>query len=118
MKNSLNIAIFSFTSPVHLTQHSSYNISVNTDQNSLQSIIKQKPYLMWYSPKDNISEKSSFEAIINYGDWVDFLNALKTVGYNEARSLYTQIRDSKRQNLQIKTANYFDLFFKLKNIKK
>lgn len=70
---------------------------------------------MWYSPKDNISEKSSFEAIINYGDWGDFLNALKTVGYNEARSLYSQIRDSKRQNLQIKTANYFDLFFKLKN---
>jgi len=91
-----------------------YNISVNTSQNSLQSIIKQKSYLIWYSSKDDISEKSSFEAIINYGDWTDFLNALKMLGYNKAKSLYKQIRNSKRQNLQIKTANYFDLFFKLK----
>lgn len=88
---------------------------MQVSSSQLQSILKNKPSLLWYSALDQISDKSALEAILNYGDWTDFLNAKNALGYDRAKNLYADIRSTKRQNLKTKTVNYFDLYFHFKN---
>ena len=78
----------------------------------LQSIIKKKPYLAWdISPQADLSDKSTLEHILNFGDWEDFQNARRILGLSSLKALFDQIITAKRSNLRPQTLNFFTLYF-------
>lgn len=78
-----------------------------------QELVKDKPYLMWYSKNyDNLSEKSIVESVLNYGSWKDFLQLEKIYGTSSLSVYFDQIINKKRVNLKPQTINYFTNYFK------
>jgi len=77
-----------------------------------RGLIKKKPYLIWYSKSFNkLSEDSIFEAVINHGDWEDFLELQKIFGIKESYSLFKKAINNKRSNIKPQTINYFKKYF-------
>ena len=78
----------------------------------LQEIIEKKPYLAW-DIKDikNISDLSSLEHILCYGDWGDVQEAERLIGIDKMKSLYEGLISKKRVNLRASTQNYFKNYF-------
>ncbi len=79
---------------------------------SLLNIIKAKPYLFWYVKNvDNLSEESIVEAVLNRGDFDDFLKLLDILGMKKTAQIFYKQTALKRKNYSKKTENYFRLFF-------
>lgn len=77
-----------------------------------RGLIKKKPYLIWYTKShDILSEESIFEAVINYGDWDDFIKLQKIFGIKESYSLFKKAVNKKRSNIRPQTKNYFEKYF-------
>ena len=74
--------------------------------------IKKKPYLIWYSRNyKNLSEESIFEAIINYGNWKDFIKLQKLFGTKTLYLLFKKAVSKKRSNIRSETKNYFKKYY-------
>ncbi len=78
----------------------------------LVDIIKTKPYLLWHVKNiDNLSEESIVEAVLNRGDFDDFLKLLDILGIKYVAQIFYKQTALKRKNYNKKTENYFRLFF-------
>ncbi len=79
---------------------------------TLSKTLKDKPFLVWYvKNKNNLSDKSVLEHILNYGNWEDFLEAEKIMGISRLKSLFNEIKNAKRINIKPQTINYFENYF-------
>ena len=77
-----------------------------------RKLIEKKPYLIWYSKNyQNLSQESIFEAIINYGDWEDFIKLQKLFGIKTSYLLFKKAVSKKRSNIRPETKNYFEKYF-------
>ncbi|OGM24632.1 hypothetical protein A2962_01620 [Candidatus Woesebacteria bacterium RIFCSPLOWO2_01_FULL_39_61] len=78
----------------------------------LQKILQNKPYLAWYvKNRSTLSDVSTLEHILSYGNWDDILEAEKTVGISKMKSLFQEIASKKRVNLKPQTLNFFQNYF-------
>jgi len=75
---------------------------------TLTELFKQKPYLVWYvENRENLSEKSMLEHILNYGTWEDYRVAESALGLKKIKALFNELVSGKRVNLKPQTKNYF-----------
>lgn len=78
----------------------------------LLHIFSSKPYLAWYiKNKNDLSEESAVEHILNYGDWDDYKNAEEALGLYEINNIFKKLKNKKRVNLRPQTINYFNNYF-------
>lgn len=55
---------------------------------SVNDIIKNKPYLVWYVKNpDKLSESSVLEHILNYGNWDDVQQFIKIKGFKKNKKI-------------------------------
>ncbi len=79
---------------------------------TVQEIIKQKPYLSWYTKDpENLSEEAVLESVLNYGDWEDFKSFKSIKGLEETATLFYKALSKKRNNYRPEVQNYFKLYF-------
>lgn len=78
----------------------------------VQDIIKKKPYLAWYikNPED-LSDESTLEHVLNYGNWEDVQTFIKIKGLNETKNLFNKTTQQNRINYPDNIKHYFDLYF-------
>lgn len=77
-----------------------------------RDLIRNKPYLAWSTKNYNeLSPQSILESVINYGDWSDFVFLTELFGMNQSARLFEEIKNKRRNNLRIQTANYFTKYF-------
>jgi hypothetical protein len=75
-------------------------------------LIQEKPYLFWYvKDKECLSDEAIVEAILNRGDFDDFLKLLDLMGIKRVAEIFYKQTLLKRTNYSKKTENYFRLFF-------
>ena len=75
---------------------------------TLTELFKEKPYLVWYvEDRENLSEKSMLEHILNYGTWEDYRVAESALGLKKIKALFNELVSGKRVNLKPQTKNYF-----------
>lgn len=87
-----------------------YNMTVNT-------IIKNKPYLAWYiKDPEKLSEDSVLEHILNYGNWDDVQQFMKIKGIDETTKLFNKSITKKRTNYSPAIKSYFSKYFNNKNV--
>ncbi|HLC69442.1 MAG TPA: hypothetical protein VJH75_00125 [Patescibacteria group bacterium] len=82
---------------------------------TLVSLIKAKPYLVWYvKDKTKLSNEAIVEAILNYGDFSDVQKMIKILGIQKTAKIFYKQTDPKRGrcNYHPKTKHYFNLYFK------
>ncbi|GAB4535927.1 MAG: hypothetical protein Fur0020_03600 [Thermodesulfovibrionia bacterium] len=78
----------------------------------LVNIIKEKPYLFWdVKDMENLSEESIVEAILNRGDFDDFLRLIDVLGTKRVAGIFYKQVSKPRKNYSKKTENYFRIFF-------
>lgn len=78
----------------------------------LIKIIKEKPYIFWdVKDIENLSENSIVEAILNRGDFDDFLRLIDVLGIKRVADIFYEQISHPRKNYSKKTENYFKLFF-------
>ena len=81
--------------------------------NKARELIKEKPYLLWYTKNyDNLSLQSILEAITSYGDWDDFLELKKILGTKTLYEIFKKVKARKRPNVRPQTINYFEKYFR------
>ena len=79
---------------------------------TINSIIKNKPYLAWYvKDPEKLSEESVLEHILNYGNWEDVQLFIKIKGLNETAKLFNKSLKNKRTNYQPAIKSYFYRYF-------
>lgn len=79
---------------------------------TVNSIIKNKPYLAWYVKNpENLSEKSVLEHVLNYGNWDDVQAFIKIKGIIETGELFKQTIANKRTNYSPEIKSYFSRYF-------
>jgi len=79
---------------------------------SLIDLIKEKPYLFWdVKDIENLSEESIVEAVLNRGDFSDFLKLMDLIGIKRMADIFYNQISRRRKNYNKKTENYFRLFF-------
>lgn len=80
--------------------------------NAIKNIIRTKPYLFWYmNDLENLSEESIVEAVLNKGDFDDFIKLLDALGVEKTAQIFHKQIAMKRKNYSAKAENYFRLFF-------
>ena len=78
----------------------------------IQNIIRQKPYLMWYTHNyDGLSTECVFESVIKYGEWQDFVDFTNILGIEQTSVLFDNIKTKKRADLTPQTTNFFTKYF-------
>lgn len=78
----------------------------------LLDIIKRKPYLFWdIKDIEGLSEDSIVEAILNRGDFDDFLRLIDVLGIERVAKIFYKQISRERKNYNKKTENFFRLFF-------
>lgn len=78
-----------------------------------RQLIKNKPYLMWYTQSyDKLSPESILENVISHGDWPDFLELVEIFGVKQSANIFNRIISKKRNNLKPKTISLFTRYFK------
>ena len=81
-------------------------------QNRLKKCIQKNPSLIWYvSNSSNVSELSTLEHILNYGNWKEVQEAIKMLGIKDIVKLYKLLANKHRSNLKPRVKHYFDLYF-------
>ncbi len=82
------------------------------DRKSLvRNLVKEKPYLSWYTKADDLSYESVLESVLNYGSWEDYIHLEKILGIEEVRALFEKITSKKRVNLRPQTVEYYRKYF-------
>lgn len=78
----------------------------------LIKIIKEKPHIFWdVKDIENLSEDSIVEAILNRGDFDDFLRLIDALGIKRVADIFYKQISHSRKNYSKRTENYFKLFF-------
>lgn len=68
---------------------------------------------MWYTKNyERLSTESIVEATLNYGDWDDVQELIKTLGVKKTAGIFQKKSRQKRSNYGIKTKHFFNLYFK------
>ena len=84
---------------------------------TVNTIIKNKPYLAWYvKDPEKLSEESVLEHILNYGNWDDVQLFIKVKGINETAKLFNKSLKNKRTNYQPAVQSYFSRYFNNKHV--
>ena len=84
---------------------------------TVNSIIKNKPYLAWYvKDPENLSEESVLEHVLNYGNWDDVQQFIKIAGRNHTANLFNQTLARKRSNYSPAIKSYFDRYFNNRHV--
>lgn len=79
----------------------------------IRKFIKNKPYILWYSKNyDGLSKESILEAMLNYGNWNDYLFIENALGIEEVKNVFNHLKNQKRVSLRPQTVNYFSNYFK------
>jgi len=79
---------------------------------TVNTIIKNKPYLAWYvKDPEKLSEKSVLEHVLNYGNWDDVQQFISIKGLAETKSLFKQSLISERTNYSPEIKSYFSRYF-------
>jgi len=79
---------------------------------SLHKLIKNKPYLVWYTKNFNkLSKESIVESVLNFGDWSDFLDLKRILGLKRLSSIFSKVASKKRSNFRKESKNYFSKYF-------
>lgn len=80
---------------------------------SLLDIIHRKPYLFWdVKDVEGLSVESIVEAVLNRGDFDDFLRLIEVLGMKYVAEIFYRQVSQPRKNYNKKTENFFRLFFK------
>ena len=75
-------------------------------------LVQEKPYLFWYVKDiECLSEEAIVEAILNGGDFDDFLRLIDLMGIKRVAEIFYRQTSTKRTNYSKKSENYFRLFF-------
>ena len=75
---------------------------------TVNSIIKNKPYLAWYiKDPEKLSEESVLEHVLNYGNWDDVQLFIKLKGINETASIFNKSLTKKRTNYAPVICSFF-----------
>ncbi|MBN1915673.1 hypothetical protein JW796_01590 [Candidatus Dojkabacteria bacterium] len=83
------------------------------NQQKLQNIIKEKPYLAWDTRQfDKLSTESIVEKILNYGHWEEYMKVEEIIGLKEVSRIFDKMKNRKRVNLRPQVVNYFSKYFK------
>lgn len=84
---------------------------------TVNSIIKNKPYLAWYvKDPEKLSEDSVLEHVLNYGNWDDVQQFIKIKGLNETAILFNKSLNNKRTNYSPPIKSYFSRYFNKNNV--
>ncbi len=79
---------------------------------TVNSIIKNKPYLAWYvKDPENLSEESVLEHVLNYGNWDDVQQFIRIKGKDKTAILFKKTLTNKRTNYQPAVQSYFFRYF-------
>ena len=79
---------------------------------TVNSIIKNKPYLAWYiKDPEKLSETSVLEHILNYGNWDDVQLFIKIKGIAETSNLFNKSSKKKRVNYTPAIQSFFSRYF-------
>ncbi|MGM0482374.1 MAG: hypothetical protein ACQEP6_00715 [Patescibacteria group bacterium] len=85
------------------------------NKEKLQSFIKKRKNLVWWVKNHSeLSPESIVEATLNYGDWDDVQELIEILGIEKVAEIFrknSKPSEMGRQNYDIKTKNYFDLYF-------
>ncbi|OGY45339.1 MAG: hypothetical protein A2729_00685 [Candidatus Buchananbacteria bacterium RIFCSPHIGHO2_01_FULL_39_14] len=80
---------------------------------TIQTFIKQRPYLIWYVKDFNqLSAAAIVEAVLNYGDFSDVKKLIAILGMKKTAAIFRKQIRVKRINYDPKIVNYFKLYFK------
>ena len=80
---------------------------------TVNSIIKNKPYLAWYvKDVEKLSEESVLEHVLNNGNWDDVQLFIKIKGIKNTAELFNKSLQNKRINYSPAIATYFSRYFK------
>ncbi|HLC94446.1 MAG TPA: hypothetical protein VJH96_02670 [Patescibacteria group bacterium] len=78
---------------------------------TVNSIIKNKPYLAWYVKNaDTLSEESVLEHVLNYGNWDDVQQFIKIKGKDKTAELFSKTLEKKRVNYFPAIRSYFSRY--------
>ncbi|MCA9372016.1 hypothetical protein KC726_03905 [Candidatus Woesebacteria bacterium] len=78
----------------------------------LIKILSEDPTLIWYTnAKDSVSDESIFEHVLNYGNWEQVQEVIRTLGKEATVELYHKLTSKPRCNIRHRTKHYFDLYF-------
>lgn len=84
---------------------------------TVNNIIKNKPYLVWYvKDLDKLSEESVLEHILNYGNWEDVQQFIKIKGKDKTAELFKKTIANKRTNYSPPIQSYFVRYFNNNNV--
>jgi len=79
---------------------------------TIESFVKEKPYLFWYiKDTDGLSKESVVEHVLNYGDFDDFQKILEIMGIESVAEIFRRKSEEKRSNYRPEVKNYFNLYF-------
>lgn len=79
---------------------------------TVNTIIKNKPYLAWYiKDPDKLSEQSVLEHVLNYGNWDDVQSFIKIKGLDKTAELFNRSLKNKRTNYLPAIQSYFSRYF-------
>lgn len=93
-----------------------YNLDIKNQEKEelleMKKIIKEKPYLVWYTKNiDNLSESSIVESVLNWGDFEDVQKMIEIFGIQKIASIFREQASNKRSNYRPEIKNYFQLYF-------
>ena len=78
-----------------------------------RDIIRQKPYLIWYTRDyDGLNEEAVVEAVLNYGDWDDVQELITSIGIKKVAEVFETEAFRTRTNYRDDVRYYFNLYFK------
>lgn len=77
-----------------------------------RDIIRQKPYLIWYSKNyDGFSKETIVEAVLNCGDWEELQDLIKIFGKQKVADIFFKQINYPRCNYLPKRASFFENYF-------
>ena len=80
---------------------------------TIKDFIKKKPYLIWHvNDLNNLSERAIVESVLNYGDFDDVKKIISILGIKKVARIFNKQLKQRRVNYDLKTINYFRLYFK------
>lgn len=79
---------------------------------TVNSIIKNKPYLAWYVKNpEKLSKESVLEHVLNYGNWDDVQQFIRIQGRKQTAEIFKKTINKKRSNYPPAIRSYFYRYF-------
>ncbi len=80
---------------------------------NLEKFVKKRPYLFWSTRNyKNLSTAVILENTLNYGDFSDVKELVKSIGPKESAKIFRIQLRKARSNYRPEVAHYFQLYFK------